>query len=122
MISKELLSEVLGKKVESYMIVVNQLGSSPELYDGIGEHFISMTLGSGVGKAINIYELAGKCKEWAKNNGFFLQSGIVIRGKIWCEIYKPENLSNTVNQFGSIMEPEAIFKACEWILTQKATK
>ena len=68
---------------------------------------------------INIHELAHKCKEWAYNKGFMLLSGLYIRGKIWCEIYKPLDLNNTITQFGEDTEPEAIFKACEWILKQK---
>ena len=85
---------------------------------------------------INLYELAYKCKEWALSKHKFLVSGIsrsaltdlLHRADAWyCSIgykvcacaegyrsvYSGCEHSETANT-----EPEAIFKACEWILRQ----
>ena len=69
---------------------------------------------------INIYELAHKCKEWASKEGYCLDiyrgaDGHIIEVGIIgepCYLHKPTayNLKD---------EPEAIFKACQWILENK---
>ena len=84
---------------------------------------------------INIYELAHKCKEWAfefrfdnkpTNNRYYMQrSG--YEDKFNVEKQKREKLGYMTLTFGCLghtktfyadTEPEAIFKACEWILTK----
>ena len=74
---------------------------------------------------INIYEFAHKCKEWAVNlspNKHALSSY-----PRWGDIrnYKKTNGSYYICQhlvsgvqFEAETEPEAIFRACEWILEQ----
>ena len=74
---------------------------------------------------INIYELAHLCKEWAVNlspNKHALSSY-----PRWGDIrnYKKTNGSYYIcqhlvsgAQFEAETEPEAIFKACQWILTE----
>ncbi len=74
---------------------------------------------------INIYELAHKCKEWAVNlspNKHALSSY-----PRWGDIrnYKKTNgfyyiCQHLVSgaQFEAETEPEAIFKACEWLLNE----
>ena len=69
---------------------------------------------------INIYELAHKCKEWAILNGGY---------NIWSSGYGKECYidGRRFKEFENIRflaasEPEAIFKACEWILEQIKNK
>lgn len=84
---------------------------------------------------INLYELAHMCKEWAyKNNGMIVSKN----HRTWEKISLSDNQSdytddweaigyvytgnpaNTLtNEFICDTEPEAIFKACQWILDSK---
>ena len=128
MISKELLSQVLDKKV-----VVDDI-SNIELKENtitFIEDYWDEDEGSGFYRShtINIYELAHKCKEWAVNlspNKHALSSY-----PRWGDIrnYKKTNGSYYICQhlvsgvqFEAETEPEAIFKACEWILEQVGKK
>ena len=105
MISKELLSAVLGLHCG-----IKSIKNSEVIYwfDCIGEireH------------SINIYELAHKCKEWAiKYSGWTLQSYTNERGSGVCRIKVGDG--QEINKLIASSEPEAIFKACEWILTK----
>jgi len=94
MISKELLSEILGEEVK-------------EVY---GEQSYMLCYLSSDIYAINIYELAHKCKMWAKKQGYWLYSSIDV-----CDIWE-ENIN--IKNVQETNEPEAIFKACEWIREQ----
>lgn len=69
---------------------------------------------------INIYELAHRCKEWARDNEFFLRSFYDYEGA-FCYISAPawvDKIEISKTGFCSESEPEAIFQACEWILEQ----
>ena len=107
-ISKELLSEVLGYKVD-YIA-------------GVGETYVGFHTEMG-GTNINIYELAHKCKEWANKQGYKkVYSGIyesTDQGSMYICILD----SNDTNckDFWADTEVEAIFKACEWILANVKT-
>lgn len=110
-ISKELLSEVLEEKVLSYIIKNNEIFLQFHDYDDI----------------INIYELAHKCKEWAKELEWTLQSGWNCRfmskdyghdDKGYYAIL--QNKDFETREFKGNREPEAIFKATQWILDNKA--
>lgn len=105
MISKDLLSEVLDKKI-THVSYCEREGIK---YNGMF--------------AINIYELAHKCKEylWKKHNvtltidyNWFGVGGIII------EIKKNQQALNVMNftldSFDFPNEPDYIFKACQWIL------
>ena len=95
MISKELLSEVLGEKVEE----IGRIIDTTILAFRYSTHW----------SGINIYELAHKCKGWAYNKDHILTSW-KDRDCFYCEI------DDNVMSFSSENnEPEAIFKACEWI-------
>ena len=106
MISKELLSVVLGLHCG-----IKSIKNSEVIYwfDCIGEireH------------SINIYELAHKCKEWAiKYSGWTLQSYTNERGSGVCRIKVGDG--QEINKLIASSEPEAIFKACEWILNKE---
>lgn len=57
----------------------------------------------------NIYEFAHKCKEWAASLGFNVSSNLVttmITSDKHRELFQADT------------EPEAIFKACQWILKE----
>lgn len=117
-ISKELLGEVLGIKT----IMMNPIlepgnkvgylvyGSQNTLQEVKNNH-----------KQINIYELAHKCKEWAKSKEFIIHSSPTQKIE-YTAIAQHFNLNKFYygqNQFYALSEPEAIFKACQWILDQK---
>lgn len=68
---------------------------------------------------INIYEFAHKCKEWAWLEGNELVSFKVNRiGEWFCTI---QILDIHVKRivFQGKTEPEAIFKACQWLFENK---
>ena len=101
MIIEELLSEVLGVNIKR---VINLSSPNKVYYDG--------ELGTDV---INIYELAHKCKEWAFDKMFFLSSGFDTDGAFCLD-----RMNN--KSFIAETEPEAIFKACQWVLEKKERK
>jgi hypothetical protein len=79
--------------------------------------------GSGVAyREINIHELAHKCKEWGvaqqlKHN--FHISVATHKGSEYSATiaYWSDQLKN--ESFRASSEPEAVFKACQWILDNK---
>lgn len=98
MISKELLSEVLELNINSFFIDKNictyEYGF---FYEDIG-----------------IYELAFKCKEWAYKNKYDIWS--ITWGV--AEFHNIEKSTGT-KRITATTEPEAIFKACRWVLNYK---
>ena len=123
MISKELLSKVLGYEVKEVLGMLENSANKTIL----SYIFEDASLNEGK-RIINIYELANKCKEWALNKGYRLLSGFdekeyedspnveysCIVNHIYCE-----GGCRSDNNFNSYSEPEAIFKACQWILENK---
>ena len=121
-ISKELLSEILDKKA-----VVDDI-SNIELKENtitFIEDYWDEDEGSGFYRnhTINIYELAHKCKEWALSKGYILMSKPRTSSSfatcVFCKNGKCDYEDDLWNDFRAGTEPEAIFKACEWILNQK---
>lgn len=110
MISKELLSEIYNFDVKEII----ELGTDEVTYE---VRFNGLKNGLKY-NIINIYELAHKCKEWAWLQGFMLSSGF-SDSKWFCEYLQIDN--DYINDyFLSDSEPEAIFKACEWILKKES--
>ncbi len=108
MISEKLLSEVLCRKV----IPNHEWESSLEYSFMINDIKHS--------QSINIYELAHKCKEWARLKGRSLRSN-----PSWddCKKYECDDRDyDDMPMFIEDTEPEAIFKACQWILENKEMK
>ncbi len=112
MISKELLSEVLGLNVV--------YTESCEHRDGIIG--IWTDINTKPIEEINIYKFAFKCKKWAENKGY-----IIFSKNKECLIYSIDEVYDVIeclNQYEDYFEAdtecEAIFKACEWILKNKA--
>lgn len=112
MISKELLSEVLNKNILSYEF---------DMYGNIDYKVIN-----DYGSNINIYELAHKCKEWALEKNLTLFSGNINNQdnnyeSEWsydCQIFSHKE-GIELFYIKSLTEPDAIFKACQWILDSK---
>jgi len=103
MISTEVLSEVLGFEVSHCQMR--------------GNNEVSIFKGgrTSASQFINIYELAHKCKEWAMP--MYLVSG--YDNNFFCSINKGWSDEVTPSTFYGNTEPEAIFKACQWILDNK---
>ena len=110
MISKELLNEVLGYEASYIQIVGTKLCFSCHIKGGSN---------------INIYELAHKCKEWAYKQGYAILSGNSAYGIgaffCSCKGWLSENYDKRI-EISHNTEPEAIFKACQWILNNKENK
>jgi len=125
-ISKELLGEVLGREVKKDMISINQNNVTFAYAD------------EDMWSDINIYELAHKCKEWAKSNLFvYMNKGKPLsetraaldfrtkfnfgiwRGYSCCVVTIDERYFtiHTTKCFDT--ETEAIFKACQWVLEKE---
>ena len=108
MINKELLSEVLG-----LCCGVKSIRNSEVIYwfNCIGEVRES---------SINIYELAHKCKEWAIIRQFYNVASLSYYTGHTCIIRQdPMTFLNTELIFRAGTEPEAIFKACQYIMENK---
>lgn len=117
MISKELLSEVLGEEVSAMHIRGNKLNYVVPNYETEEDgEIVYIDLGTN----INIYELAHKCKENARAKGYLLYSYPidVLYSRYACDV-KDKRGVQLMMQSGE-SEPEAIFKACEWILKEKS--
>lgn len=116
MITKELLSEVLGLKV--WKVLDENMGTLryciyPNKGDEPSEYMFP----------INIHELAHKCKEWAIKESYDILSGGLEAGLYSCYIdYSDKRYTLQMNplhhEFANT-EPEAVFAACEWILKTK---
>ena len=136
MISKELLSEVIGRKIRN-IYLENEEGDNFLRENEISYEYRIDMQGMGcedIEKAINIYELAHKCKEWALDNRWIISTMPMLTEKKW------RNTSVRLSHFYSAgkdrhldgiyhngrieadTETEAIFKACQWILDNKDSK
>lgn len=72
--------------------------------------------------SINIYELAHKCKEWAFNQSYIMESAYVTKGNFTSSYCKLENhfiYPKVKETFHEDTEIKAIFKTCQWILDNK---
>lgn len=112
MISKELLSEVLGIPLTDFKY---------------GNGLIAYTtyeLPTFKYKEINIYELAHKCKEWASELEFEISS-CSYKAIIEYNYRQEEDDDRRLfwkfdyETFTADAEPEAVFKACQWVLENK---
>jgi len=114
MISKELLSEVLGYKVFKVKDLKDNRNNisfdhETQIKDGLVSKY----------NFINIHEIDQKCKEWAIKKGYtVVESPLMIRisdvscmNKIW--EYSIEEQKESI-----YFKPEYTFKACQWILEQ----
>ena len=112
MISKELLSEVLG--IEVWNIKDASTGALYVPDNAIGFEYKDCMAG-----AANIYELAHKCKEWIISKRHDVLSGGIEDGKYSCYLDSQSTENEVLNAHYANTENEAIFLACEWIMEQK---
>ena len=101
-LTKELLSEVLEAEVIDYVISASTISILYKHREDYLEHQCHW----------NIYELMHKCKEWAIMNDISI--GSVHDGLRWKSWIVGER-----DDFYHTTEPEAVFKACQWIIEQK---
>lgn len=111
-ISKELLSEVLQLsevKIGRHLTTGKfSYGNRQEFYYFDGHDTIH--------EIINIHELAHKCKEWAFQKGWLLQIRTGLDLSV-IDVFNADKQELQIRrQISEQTEPEAIFKACEWIL------
>ena len=104
MINIELLSEVLNEDIIDFNVEDNEL-----IYNVNYDHTRSF---------INIYELAHKCKEWALNKDYLIDSSHGYEISTATPILGIGGNVMTIGTLESTTEPEAIFKACEYILKE----
>jgi len=108
MISKELLSAVLGKDVKS--------GNG---YIGCFENILTFAYSDeDMWSDINIHELAHMIKEWAKTNDYYISSWISMADTDGWVAYSTTNYKEKEQLVFDNTEPEAIFKAGELILKE----
>lgn len=109
-ISKELLSEVLNLNITYIERCNNSIIYKISVYDREEE--------------ANIYELAHKCKKWAKSKEFIIHSSPTqkIEYTAIVQSFDFNKFYYGQNQFYALSEYEAIFEACQWILDQRTNK
>jgi len=109
MISKELLSEVLNTKATGeYTISSDVMEYEIDAPNTITKRDYF---------EINVYRLAHKCKEWAMKEHCLWCVSYVTNIGATCKTYN--GLEENDQMFIENTEPEAIFKACQWILDNK---
>ena len=117
MISKELLSEILGFEVSGFYLAPNK--TFIEVYDEARDERIS------------IYELALECKKWAFLKWYDIETSLdslgldengntIYAGYAFLSSMKNKeqilDRNKYIKEFDASSESEAVFKACEWIL------
>lgn len=80
--------------------------------------------GSWVESETNINDFFFDCKEWAFRQGYIISSGLTpvlgVNKDGWAEVFSSSTpLEGKLHTFKQLSEPEAVFKACEWILEYK---
>ena len=108
-ITHKLVEEVLKIRIHKRELIVFE--------DRIDFVYCTLKESEPRNKIMNIHEFAHRCKTWARDNYFFLRSFYDYEGA-FCYISAPEwvdKIDIPKTGFSSDTEPEAIFKACEWI-------
>lgn len=136
------MSEIISKELLSQVLQCNCIKvSSEKTYPFVEGSVYFWVDGSFTYSSVNIYELSHKCKEWAKNQGYAISSGYsdmdydgdseTSNYQIYSVVnlrcgYHSYNSKHDVDEWHEDMifdmhnsEPEAIFKACQWILDNK---
>ena len=108
-ISKELMSEVLNYEVDT-VLGINKNEIDYTCCRDENEGYIDIS--------INLYEFAFKCKDWALKKEVMIHSSPTQK-KESTAIVQSFDMSKFYygqNQFYALTEPEAIIKACRWVL------
>ena len=108
--TKELIEEILKESI-------NKIETNKDNYS-IAKSTLRIHFNNSIYfQDINIYELAHKCKEWAKSQKLFIISfpspNEGLEG-YWA------NLTNNTHKVFAATEPEAIFKICQWIIDNRS--
>jgi len=121
MISKELFCTVMNvslNRLVEFEYKTNMVSGTGYYYFIDNEHLDDEY------EFINIHELAHKCKEWAHKYWYQIDScydgNTSFAEVINIKKFDPEYPQQFEIEMEQDTEPEAIFKACEWILEQKA--
>lgn len=140
MISKELLSEVLGltsdEKFKYTIGTIFDIGDASfkhyskhynysKFLECEDDSYLTMTIHgkndiNGSYYTFNIHELAHKCKAWAFKNGYELET--TYSGDIRISEYSTSTIVKSQLGFNEVTEAEATFLATQWILDNKEIK
>ena len=121
MISRELLNAVLGDKYN-----VERLCEWYEIEDGyLKTHYDCGNYDlqgrpTGLGIEINIHELVHLCKEWVLSKGYYFEIHIKL-SETHIKLWQDTSITKLFKSFKMSTEPEAIFKAAQWILDNVKT-
>lgn len=113
MISKELLSEMLG--IDVAKILASEWSNDISVYEKNFKY--PMTYNASAYITINIYELAHKCKEWAYSQGYEIDS--CYSGEYRISKVMDDSMFYVVLDGSKSNEIEAIEFCCQWILDNK---
>ena len=108
MISKELLVAVLNIKNKITHIDMSVNNRYVYCYFLTDKDYLAKE------RKVDTYELMHKCKEWALNKGYQINSW--ING---CSIFFSDTHEPYLVNYEAESEPEAVYKACEFILNNK---
>lgn len=119
MISKELLSEVLGYevlKVQELDFFEGHYFKSLKVYGGKYQKFGSIDTYTEV-HLLPIHELAHKCKKWALTKGYIVdERGVNIF------VLTDDGIDVVWKSYGEPFCPHRVFEPCEWIMEIIALK
>lgn len=124
MLSKELLSDVLKESIT----YIELKGDTNYAQLGFKNSEIVYVGKVQKRKKINIYELAHECKQWAVSKGYSLYSGydkLINKYGVYVNLLLLGDDESTIGgwdteiYFIANTEPEAIFKACQYIMENK---
>jgi len=116
-ISKELLSLVLGDKVIN--ISTSERDAIENGYGTMHSNCI-LVLSVSRCKMLNLDTLSRLCKKWCNKQNYVLESA--IDKKAWCNYYEGVDLSDEDKPLDYTLgdtEQEAIVKATEWVAKEK---
>lgn len=118
MISKELLSEVLGQKVLGCYFIGDKKAFEFGFVVGINDILVEDVCST---ECYNLYELANKCKNFAFDRGYrIVEDEFCIRIKhLSTGKFKIYEYSEEERTEGIVFKPEYTFKACQLILDNK---
>jgi len=117
----EILNLVLDIHVKDYKVVgstvyMNSTNALEANYVGVFGCYLNSE---------NIYEVAALCKEWIKEvdtGSTFVLSGYDEAGLCLLDFGLKSKFGKGKKPFYANSEPEAIFKACEWLLHNRDIK
>ena len=115
-----MISKELRQVIEDWYV----LKTYGEVYENLHrdiqadiDHYFDAT--GQYGQVLSNNDWAALCKEWAKTKGYYLISGKSVSDGYKCfnEDFSLHNGNPCITEYKS--EPEAVFKACQWILDNK---